>query len=273
MISTTLCRPAGSLRVLAFAFAMILVPTYAQATPVSIGQWTGSGTSQTGVAIAAEADFVFDSSTKTLTITLINTSKTKTTDPGSILTGFYFNLGTTLTPVSAALGSGAFLVGNSTDKFGATQVGQGWAYGHSTSGGVAPPTGDGLSTAVNTGIVGAGYGKLPGSGNGNFAAGGVPLDGVAWGIVPSANGTTGVPDGGTNNQPVINHSLVFTLTSTINLTSSSITGVEFSYGTGNGEGGFLAHTVPEPSALAIGLISICGFGTTRIIRKLRRRPE
>jgi hypothetical protein len=239
----------------------LLATTGQQARADFTESFSGSGTSQTGVPISATADFSFNSATNTLTITLTNTSGTATTDPGSTLTGLYFNLSTTLTPVSAALGAGAFLVGATQDKFGATQVGQGWAYGNS---GVVPPSGDGLNSA-NTGIISTGYGSFP-TGTGNFAAPGVMLDGVAWGIIPDANGTTAL-NGGSNNAPVVNHSIVFTLTSPTDLNPGDITGVEFAYGTGNGEGGFLSSVPVPPSAILLAIGSLGIFGFQRRIRR------
>jgi hypothetical protein len=227
---------------LALALATGLLVSAAQQARADFSNDTWTGTGMVGgppnnVSGSAKVrfDFTFDSvsQTGTLTVTLTNTATTTTTDPGAMLTGLYFNLSTTLTPSSASLTAGSVLVGNTTDKFGATQVGQGWAYANS---GVVPPTGDNLNPA-NTSIVGAGFGS-PG-GNGNFASPGVMLNGVAWGIVPSGNG---VPTGGTNNQPVVSDSITFVLTSTTNISASDITGVEFAYGTGNSEGGFLGNT-------------------------------
>jgi hypothetical protein len=233
---------------------------------------SGSGTSATNVPIAASAEFSFVSATNTLTITLANTSGTKTTDPGSTLTGLYFNLSTTLTPVSAALRSGSFLVDGTSDKFGATQVGQGWAYGNS---GVVPPSGNGLSPA-NTGIISTGYGSFP-TGTGNFAANPVMLDGVAWGIIPSANGNTGL--NGSKNGPVVNDAVVFTLTSPSSLSASDITGVEFAYGTGNGEGGITtgsattqATTVTVPAPPSAFLLGFGGLSCLVYWCKRRRLP-
>jgi hypothetical protein len=226
--------------------------------------WSGSGTSQTGVAIQASADFSFNSGTKTLTITLTNTGTVSTTDPGSTLTGLYFNLGTALTPVSAALGGTSFLVDGPADKFGATHVGQGWAYGDS---GVVPPSGDGLASA-NTGIISTGYGSFP-TGNGNFITTPAPvmLDGVGWGIIPASNGTTGLS--GANNNPVINDQVVFTLTSPTDLSASAITGVEFAYGTGDGEGGFTGHPTPEPASITLFGVGIVGTGLIGVYRRAR----
>src|SRR5262249_10839352 len=67
----------------------------------------------------------------------------------------------------------------------------------------------------------------------------VMLDGVAWGIVPHKT-TTAL--NGNKNGPVVNDAVVFTLTSPSSLSDSDITGVEFAYGTGNGEGGFTGST-------------------------------
>jgi hypothetical protein len=247
------------------AVAVCLTPS------IGRGDWTfassGSGTSQTGVAISAEADFSFNSTTNTLTITLTNASTTLTKDPGSTLTGLFFNLSTTLTPVSAALGTGSFLVGGTTDKFGATQVGQGWQYGNS---GVVPPTGDGLNSA-NTGIIATGYSSVSlDQSLGNFAANGVQLDGVGWGIVPSANGHTALS--GNNNAPVVNDAVVFNLTSPNALNPSNITGVEFAYGTGNGEGGFLGSTLtPVPAPPSVILMGLGGLGLLGFSRLIVRK--
>ena len=253
---------------------LILTAVAACLTPsIGRGDWTfassGSGTSQTGVAISAEADFSFNSTTNTLTITLTNTSTTLTKDPGSTLTGLYFNLSTALTPVSAALGIGPFLVGGTQDKFGATQVGQGWAYANN---GVAPPSGDGLNSA-NTAIISTGYGNAVLSQSlGNFAPNGVQLDGVGWGIVPSANGHTAL-SGGKANAPVVNDAVVFKLTSPNALNPSNITGVEFAYGTGSGEGGFLGSTInPVPAPPSVILMCLGGlglFGYSRLIARKR----
>jgi hypothetical protein len=245
----------------------LLASTGQQAHADFMTSFAGSGTSATSVPIAAQADFSLSGTT--LTITLTNTSATATTDPGSTLTGLYFNLGSTLTPLGAAINAadGSFLVGGPADKFGATQVGQGWAYGNS---GVVPPGGDGLDPA-NTGIISTGYGSFP-TNSGNFAAGGVMLDGVAWGIIPSANGNTGL-NGGANNAPVINHSVVFTLTAPAGLQPTDITGVEFAYGTADAEGGFKGQHIAEvpvpPSVILLGLGGLGALGFRRRFGKSR----
>jgi len=103
------------------------------------------------------------------------------------------------------------------------------------------------------------------------------LDGVAWGIVPSKT-TTKL--NGNKNGPVVNDAVVFTLTSPSSLSSSDITGVEFAYGTGNGEGGFKsttsattqATTVTVPAPPSAFLLGFGGLSCLLYWCKRRRLP-
>lgn len=271
-------RFAGTLLTIAlFAYAA----SAAEATPVL---FSGSGTSS-GVTLNASANFAITGTT--LTITLRNTGDSTGTAANSDLinnqlTGLFFDLptGYTLTPVSAALGTGAGFVqantcntGGSNFTCSGTNVGGEFTY-RNASAGFTGHNG-------NNGIASASY--IGGSGP-NFP-GGVNLDNAGSSgsndinfaiIVPRTATNTWNPSGtNLSGEPLIDGPVVFQLTiaGSGQLNESQISNVSFQYGKYLSDthfygsaGGSGSQSVPEP-----GLLLMAAPAFAWVARRIRRQ--
>lgn len=207
--------------------------------------FSGSGTdTDSGNALSALA--TFDITGNDLKITLQNTGAAAT-QPGDVLTIVYFNINGTpsLTPVSAALGSGSSLINPGTDP---GSIGGNWQYKN-----LSGPNG------ATAGISTTGIGQFGPSGN--FGGTTAHLGGVTFGIV---DGLGTHPNGGMDHT-LINDSIVFDLTLPAGFDVTSITDVGFQYGTSSGET-FVpstppVRTVPDGGSTAILLgAALAGMG-------------
>jgi hypothetical protein len=224
--------------------------------------WTGSTTTG-GVYDSAEADFI--STGNTLQITLTNTSSAATPDITNLLTGLTFTDTGTISGGSAVVAAGSFLVTGGSNNVvvktpaGGTAVNNGWGAG--TSGNTQIVEASGLFNAVGHTFDGS------------------SLDGGAYGLLSTSTGT--LQDGLTNSnhQPIIMNSVVITV---LGINASDISGVEFFWGTGNGEPtapgtnipptGSPPPAVPEPTSLAIwGIVSAAAAGAAATRKQKRGR--
>ena len=209
--------------------------------------------------ISASATFSTDG-LGDLTVTLNNTFSGDVPDQSHILTGVFFSGADGLTPVSAVASSGSteWDIGNQIPVDPASVLGQQWEYLSSISG----PGG------AKDGISSSGLGIF---GKGNFASGGVALDGSAYGILSAGyNGSTG--DGLASQGPYIKDSMTFTL-SGFNGNLSSINDVVFQYGTMlASDPSFTGNVMPVPEpefgrAAALGLLVAIGYRRLKTVPK------
>ena len=241
-----------TLRTLLISFVLM---ASARATPIT---FTGTGTNTLGNAIAASASF--DTSVAGhLSVTLTNLDTQVIHVGGAdVLTGLYFNLGTsaTLTTVSATLGPDSVIVPNSTSTAG---IQTNWAYFNSPSYVNGAPTGDRAIAATGL-IAGTNY-DFTGTYHGSSGY----LAGPAYGIVGNPNDWCN----GVGITPLEAPSLTFSFTYTG--TISDINNVAFVYGTKAGEGSITGHvvTVPVPDGgstlvlLGAALVGSCLFRRRR----------
>jgi len=262
--------------------------------------------SNTANGLSASAYFTISAgagNTQTLTILLTNTDTATgsgaPTDPATVLTGLFFNLGTgTFTPTSATLISGADATtfnatrpasdpdvkAGSIDQTaqcdvascaGQTNVGGEWSY---AAGGANWLNG------TTQGIASSGYlsgNTSAGNFNGPNYDDPAALDGINFGVVPYG-WTDYSGNGGLDKDPLIEGTVKFVLSIPKGLTEADIKNVYFTYGTAPGEGTLVGTTsatpttsgtptsgnVPEPAALSILGVALAGFGY-----RLRRKAS
>ena len=230
-------------------------------------------TGSTG-GLSAQAEFTIAG--ETLTILLTNTDAATGSGapdiPAEILTGLFFNLGTSaFTPTSAIIEPGGTITqGSNCDPAsacdGETNVGGEWSYAF---GGVSWLSGE------NQGIASTGY-LNDNTSAGNFGGPDLQdptgLNGLEFGVVPAGF----VPfsgNGGVDDNALIAGTVKFVLEVPAGLSESSISNVYFTYGTSPGEGTVpgtgittTGAQVPEPAALAL-----LGIGFAVIGYRMRRR--
>ena len=242
--------------------------------------------SGTGGGLSASASFSISGTQ--LTILLTNTDVATGSGypdvPSEVLSGLFFNLGTsTFTPVSASVytgsPSGVIQQGSiiqtancdAATCAGKTNIGGEWSY---AQGGASWLSG------TTQGIASSGY--LNGNTNsGNFNGPNYQnpnaLNGIEFGLVP--NGwVSDSGNGGLDNNALIEGTVRFVLTIPAGLQESSISNVYFTYGTAAGEntvpgtsgtpttsGGPTTGSVPEPA-----MLSMLGMALAAAAFRMRR---
>jgi hypothetical protein len=224
--------------------------------------YTGSSTDGTGYVRAASV--TFSTSGANLFVTLTNTSTLDVVHPDQVLSGVFFSAPGALTAVDAIVPSGS-AVFNDPANSGVTDVSSEWAY----RGNIA---GLGFGSGINSGISSSGLG-----GAGEF---GVPdrfdtagnlngpdsPNGIGYGIT-SAGDDVATGNGGLSGRPLIQNSVVFTLSGwNAAWTLSGIGNVFFQYGTDLSEPRFPGTETPEP-----GTLLLLGLGVAGLIGWHRRK--
>lgn len=188
-----------------------------------------------------------------LQVTLTNTATSDVLVPADVLTGVFFNLvgGPTLAPASASLNGG------STVQYGSLaggNAGAGWQYLEGIN-----------QYNASRGISAAGLGIF--GPTGNFPSPVVSIDGLDYGLLSAGDNISTGNTGVTGSGPLIQNSVVFTLSGLDGFVPSAtdITNITFQYGTALNEPHF--SPVPEP-----GILSLIGAGLVgmRLIRRRRR---
>ena len=238
--------------------------------------------SASGGGLSASASFSItgnSGNTRTLTILLTNTDVAngvgEPTVASQVLTGLFFNLGTTtFTPVSATLVNGGQIIQTANcdvNCSGKTNVGGEFSY---ASGGANWLAG------TNQGISSSGYlnaNTSSGNFNGTNYDNPNALDGINFGIVPDG-WTPYQGNGGLDGVALVDGTVQFVLTIPKGLSESDIKNVYFTYGTSKNEGTLHAttngsvtttgNTVPEPATLSMLGLAMAGLGY-----RLRRRKS
>ena len=227
----------------------------------------------TGTSSGLSAEASFTLSGNQLTILLTNTDAATgsgaPTNPAQVLTGLFFNLGTsTFTPISATLGANASILQPGQCDVPATcssttNVGGEFSY---ASGGVNWLAG------TTQGISSSGY--LNGATSaGNFGGTDLDdpdaLDGINFGIVPDGWDSSLGNNKLKNKVPLIEGTVQFVLEIPDGLSEADIKNVYFTYGTDKNEGTVTGETtggletgsgvvVPEPATLSLLGIALAG---------------
>jgi hypothetical protein len=243
--------------------------------------------SASGGGLSAKAEFSIagPAGNRTLTVLLTNTDfATGNQAPdvqAEVLTGLFFNLGTsTFTPVSASLVSGGQIIQTSKCDVacaGSTNVGGEFSY---ASGGVSWLSG------TTQGISSSGYlnnntsmGNFPGGVNYDNPA---ALDGINFGIVPDGWTPFSGDTGGLDKVALVDGTVQFVFKIPDGLKESDLKNVYFTYGTSKNEGTLVGTTgtsqtsgggqtsgsIPEPAALSMLGIALAGLGY-----RLRKRSS
>ncbi len=200
---------------------------------------TGTAVGPSGEDLSAEA--IYNLTGNTLTIQLINNGAAVQV-PSDVLTALLFRLpsGVTLSPVSAALGSGA------TVSYGTivNNVGEGWSYGSGFA-----------ADGDNAGVSASGLGLF---GAPNFYSTPVtPLNGINYGI---ANGFNN-PNTGVTHGPLISHEVDLTLSVSGTLDVAALGGSSvFQWGTALTEPNSVADGGTTVGLLGLGML---GLGLVR----------
>jgi hypothetical protein len=165
--------------------------------------------------LSASADFNLTGTT--LTVTLTNTSLSTALVPTDVLTGVFFDTTHTLTPVSAAYANGSAIWYGAITPASAT--GDGWGYASGVSA-------NGMNSAISA------TGAVNGLGHSNFSGANNPLQGLDYGILPAGYTGLGANTGITGHGPLIQNSVIFTLTADPNFSLSELgDSMVFQYGT------------------------------------------
>ena len=237
--------------------------------------------SASGSGLSASASFTISGSGSNRYLTILLTNTDVANGPGepvsaaNVLTGLFFNLGTTtFTPVSATLVNGGQIIqtGNcDVNCSGKTNVGGEFSY---ASGGASWLAG------TNQGISSSGYlnaNTSAGNFNGTNYDDPAALDGINFGIVPDG-WTPYQGNGGLDGVALVDGTVQFVLKIPTGLSESDIKNVYFTYGTSanentlhattNGSVTTSGTTVPEPAALSMLGLAMAGLGY-----RLRRRKS
>lgn len=236
--------------------------------------------SGSGGGLSASASFTISGTQ--LTILLSNTDAATgagaPTAPSEVLSGLFFNLGTSaFTPVSARTnGNGSIIQTSNCDIqscSGQTNIGGEWSYAYGGAGWLA---------GTNQGISSAGYlNNNTSAGNFNGPNYETPnaLNGIEFGLVPN-NWVAFSGNGGLDNNALIEGTAKFVLTIPAGLTEADITNVYFTYGTAAGEntvpgttsatpttsGNPTTGSIPEPA-----LLTMLGMGLVGAGYRMRKR--
>ena len=237
--------------------------------------------SASGGGLSAQASFTISGSNgnRTLTILLTNTDTANGTGaplvPSEVLTGLFFNLGTTtFTTGEATLVNGGQIIQTANCDVacaGKTNVSGEFSY---ASGGASWLPG------TNQGISSSGY-LNNNTSQGNFKNGTnwdnpKALDGINFGIVPDG-WTPFQGNGGLDGVALVDGTVQFVLKIPNGLYESAIKDVYFTYGTSANENTLHATTngsvttsgsVPEPATLSMLGLAMAGLGY-----RLRRRKS
>lgn len=205
------------------------------------------------------AKVTFTKSGDTLTVLLDNTSSSDVTAQGQLLTAVFFNIAGNplLTPVSANLNGSTVLFPNVNGATSPTagNVGGEFAY----EGGGAT-----LTYGASQGIASAGFSIFgDGNFNGNNLSDPDAVDGFNYGLTSagdnSGTGNAQVTGVGGGARPMVQHSVLFTLSGFAAYSEANISAVTFQYGTALNEPSFPGDpsggpVVPEPSTYIAGLL-------------------
>jgi hypothetical protein len=202
-----------------------------------------------GQSGSLKASAKFDFSGNDLIITLTNTATVAPDASNQTLTGVFFNLTgqPALTKVSATIAPGSSIVQTNqcdVNCVGSTDVGG--EFGYATGVG---PSFYGISSSGYIGGAGTLFGGL------DFDAPDSP-NGINFGIVHDGF-VDGSGNGGMDNDPLIDNSVVFTFSGVAGLTAAAVSQVVFTYGTSLTEPSFPGtrnppqSQVPEPSSILL----------------------
>ncbi len=202
--------------------------------------FTAGGTTVGPAGEVLSGQAIYNLSGNTLTIRLINTGAA-VQNPNDVLTALFFRLptGVTLSPVSAALGSGATVAYGSIIN----NVGEGWSYGSGFT-----------ANGDNAGVSASGLGLF---GAPNFYSKPVtPLGGIDYGL---ANGFNNPNAGVTGQGPLISSEVDLTLSVSGTLDLSALGGSSvFQWGTALTEPNSVADGGTTVALMGLGLLGV-GF--------------